>query len=816
MAEDLHVDVYDVEGTLLAEVALPLRLTVHALKSQLAERIHVPPLCQHLTSKDVVLQDHEGMEVLYFGGRNTGMMMDVTMVKNFDTLTDNLGHDLGIIREATLTMLGGLPHEDYQFVLDNAVCKLDDMDPEVRRAAVYTLWSQASQFQRNQQLDELKEHNNMCTKLLAKRIADNSALVRQAASEALLFTCARGEKSAITALKKHFKHWNKGVRVMACRTIAAIASKGDNEVTQALCEAFSDPDSEVRQEAAKALSKVGDRLVVSKVGKMCADQTIDTRRQAINSLPAVLAEENNAGEDLAQSSLDAIIALMTCLRDPAPEIRVAAVECMARCAPENSDEAIIALCGQLGMYRAPRPPPPKPKKNESDSEEEDEDDFYSETDSDGGRRKVKKEPPPPPTIVVPPMDLDPLVRKAAIEGLMQVAPSNDLMAFRIMVDRFLDESFDVRRAAETALLEKFANKDDARIIPAFVKLTTHKNADIRCRAVKVLQTLVTEGEPEPMFEEVPEPDPDEAFEALELMIESHEDRMDAVREKIEECRAKPKTGKTTKMKRMFKATLLRLETDPKYVNAKLEVDSGNLQDYMDFIEEHRAKIQDMKDTIKKTKKTKDKAPLKEYLKELEEQEDYLAAVRKVEGPSKAELELEAFKAEMAKQAHQAAVANGTAAAAAPAAAAPAAGDDDDEAEAEESDCEGLEQEEVFEHFLHDTDEEEEAARQAAPPPSPRPKGPLTAIVRMLRKEGSWEVLQTALEAISILAPADPQGVFQAVRPLVSHQMAEIRLLAIAILGEKQSRLSQEDKKLLSLRFQDRNILVRAAAIKAHG
>merc|ERR1711879_417922 len=123
-------------------------------------------------------------------------------------------------------------------------------------------------------------------------------------------------------------------------------------------------------------------------------------------------------------------------------------------------------------------------------------------------------------------------------------------------------------------------------------------------------------------------------------------------------------------------------------------------------------------------------------------------------------------------------------------------------------------EDVFSQYLPDDAAEElERQRKAAlPPPSPRPKGPVTALVRCLRKDDSWDVQQAALEALTVFAPRDRADVIEAVRPLLTHPAANMRRAALLFMATKVQKLSPDDRAACNLRLQqDRDEDVRAAA-----
>eukprot|EP00927_Polykrikos_kofoidii_P028404 TRINITY_DN24812_c0_g1_i1.p1 TRINITY_DN24812_c0_g1~~TRINITY_DN24812_c0_g1_i1.p1 ORF type:complete len:882 (-),score=183.36 TRINITY_DN24812_c0_g1_i1:159-2804(-) len=802
------VHVCDTEGAEVAEVDAPSRSTVRSLKVAISEQCSVPPVCQQLSSQSgVVLEDGALMDLVYLQCRGFGSEMTVVMVKRFESINELLAQESVELRQLAAVAVGQLTtEEDYEFTLGVLKMCLRDGDTDVRRAAVDSLVRTAAALERtiatmDEDVGTLKGHSQNALNLLSNGIADYHHDVRQDAGHAMNVV-AKGEKLALKAVKSHLKHYNKGVRQVAVRVLSSLAAKGDKETITALCASLEDAASEVRCEVAKALRLVGsNNEVVKHLQKISGSTSGEVRRLAVETLRVVSPPEDE----------EAIAAVIACMRDPLVEIRLSAMQVLPSVAPAFHEAAVIALCGQLGEYRAPKPPPKTGDTSSSSSEEEDDNDAEGDDDegstksdeSDGGnqRRKRKKKPEPEP-IVIPLEDEDPQVRKAAVMALAELAESDDEQTIAILLMRFEDTAPEVRRAAADALLQKFAKKDDERVVPAMISLTLHEFADVRWLAVKLLAELVVQKiDKTPTFEDPPSSPVTDELEAAKQYVSEHDMMIERVQSKIEEVRKKAKSEKSKKMKRMFKATLLKLERDEKYADAIVLVKEWKFQVAKAVVESQRQTIADTTLQMKKSNKKSVKKELFGRIKALEADEAYLEALilyREVTGEVAEEpgLGVSAPKDEEPEFAE------------------PVQEEIEEEVEVtDDEENEGLEDEEVVPMYLEGHEKPGEVAEAALP--QPRPSGPVTALACLLNDEyEGWEVRLAAAGALKKLADHGREDVIQAAKPLLLHPVAELRVAAIELLASKTNRSDKETNDALTKLLKDRQATVRAVALKA--
>eukprot|EP00929_Paragymnodinium_shiwhaense_P046189 TRINITY_DN23513_c0_g1_i1.p1 TRINITY_DN23513_c0_g1~~TRINITY_DN23513_c0_g1_i1.p1 ORF type:complete len:861 (-),score=251.81 TRINITY_DN23513_c0_g1_i1:172-2754(-) len=835
-----HITILDAKDNVLLELEAPKKWSSFALKSSITDACRVPGLCQMLTLDGGVIRDGVSMEEIYVSGKSVADdSFTLKMEKNFSELNACLKSEHPNQRQLAVQALAELATaEDYEFAFERLAAAVSDADVDVRRVAVEGLVRMTDLMARQTEADiTLKRmfgtHTEECAKALSGAVADCMEDVRQQGYDALNLT-SRHNKKAIAAMKTHLKHHSRCVRVTAARTLALISMPEDKDVMVALAQSFEDPDSGVRLEAAKSLVKVGSLQIVQKLCTLCSNKCGEIQRLALETLPKIAPPQ--PGKEVCA---DAIAAALAHLHEPLNDVRLTALRALHGLVPEGHDAAIVALCGKLGRFRKPLPPPKPPKKkraadSDSDDESEDSDEDSeasgNEEDDDDGKKKKKrkkKEQRPPTPIVHPPEDTDPQVRKAALEALADLAPRTDAQVFDILLYRFTDPAPEVRRAAMVALTEKFALKDDERLVPILVKLTnSHANGDVRWLAVRALAKVVQSRiDNSPTYAAIPGATEDEQMEKARAFVNKQQQRIQLINEKLEEVRSKKRSTKTRKSKRMFKATLLRITSDKYYIHSRLRLAENDEERLREFVKSHEDMWAEAKQALKLEKRRDKVKEFKQLVKEFETNEEYHEALKEIE-------EIEELKAKVSGKPWPPVPPEGEGAAEtkAPVVEIPFGPPKDlpdkppnaDAAEAEaeeeeepqsETDNEGLEDEDVYRQYLESEDEEE---REEVPPPPLVPAGPVTALVHRVKEDGSLEVVQAAVEALTKLAAPGRKDVIDALRPLADGPLSTHADLRVAAIECLLAKVQKNDKELLQVcwkRSQDRDDAVREVSLR---
>lgn len=274
-------------------------------------------------------------------------------------------------RVAAVNVLGEIGGSAVMKPLQNA---LHDSDALVRTAAAYAL---------------ARVNNPQVVPSLIHGLKDNDRNVRVAVALGL---GKLGDARAVEPLIRSLDDREWEVRAAALESLGRL---GDARAFQPVAEHLDDRDQEVRQYAADAVAQVGDESIVEKLVMTLVDANTGVRQAAARALnkldpywdrservqrllpaiqsaatskdagvqfavasllkrisgrSAVAATLPTAGSEVERAPLTTTAVLQDLLRDRDAEVRLAAVECIARLGGTTFTEALEAASGDADLW----------------------------------------------------------------------------------------------------------------------------------------------------------------------------------------------------------------------------------------------------------------------------------------------------------------------------------------------------------------------------------------------------------------------------------------------------------------------------------
>eukprot|EP00746_Dinoflagellata_sp_MGD_P075951 gnl/MRDRNA2_/MRDRNA2_30540_c0_seq1.p1 gnl/MRDRNA2_/MRDRNA2_30540_c0~~gnl/MRDRNA2_/MRDRNA2_30540_c0_seq1.p1 ORF type:complete len:1227 (-),score=252.13 gnl/MRDRNA2_/MRDRNA2_30540_c0_seq1:141-3821(-) len=241
-----------------------------------------------------------------------------------------LEHNEGYVRQTAVTTIGSVIEQGDAEVIAAVAVHLGNPEQRVRDASVLALLNVAKPG------DE-----NVVTEVV-KRLEHQKAGVRMSAAAALSEVAPPDSQFVIDSVIARLEHRLRDVRLVAVHALEGVASKGNPQVLKALLMRLKHTNPDVRHCAAEAVNRMamqGDQACALALVPLIADVSQEVQESAECAFCNIVQK----GDDKA------LTAVRKHLQNAKKTIRVRAVGCLARVAPDLPARGnLMELCGKAG------------------------------------------------------------------------------------------------------------------------------------------------------------------------------------------------------------------------------------------------------------------------------------------------------------------------------------------------------------------------------------------------------------------------------------------------------------------------------------
>jgi len=377
MAETVHVMLLAPSGP-LSEFDVPASCLVSAVKDIVAQKHNVPAMCQKLLGgADVLEDDNRLLDYCEPGEAEMTLLLITSLEEAFKCLSSPTAET----RTQAIRNIAGCKIADYDAVIE-ALCKHSP-----RISTVYTTGA----LEENEALmkaivkcatkgdsravKSVKEHMTNCRNALTGKCVCLEALCRLSESDDLdVIRCVQ-QKSHFAFRGNH----NKEAKVIALDAISKVCRE---RLVEILLPYLADTSPEIKQKVIsflmsgimklQHLSKAAAGQVMMQVAlqddgrdsrEAAAPQPLNLlrmREQVNQAISKCLVDKHSglrvaALQALGQNCRDkeAVAQVITLLSDREADVRLAAVNALARMAPRNNKAVVLALIGCLQNQCSP-------------------------------------------------------------------------------------------------------------------------------------------------------------------------------------------------------------------------------------------------------------------------------------------------------------------------------------------------------------------------------------------------------------------------------------------------------------------------------